>query len=118
MAVVGWANTHRFFPIYHIIMLNPGFLALQKISRFYIGLLCGTYCHLVFGLCSLKVILTSIGIIISKIFELFRFFSLVQVSEFLFGLIWNLQFEGAERAGSEQMELATYDSITLFGVLC
>ena len=43
-----------------------------------------------------------------------RFFALVPVSEFLFGLTWNPQFEGAERAGSGQMGLATYGSVPLF----
>jgi phosphate transport system permease protein len=36
------------------------------------------------------------------------------VTEFLFGLTWNPQFEGAERAGSGQMGLATYGSVPLF----
>ena len=47
-------------------------------------------------------------------FESFWFFSLVPVSEFLFGLTWNPQFEGAERAGSGQMGLTTDGSIPLF----
>ena len=66
------------------------------------------------ALCSLVAILTTIGIIFSVIFESLRFFALVPVSEFLFGLTWNPQFEGAERAGSGQMGLATYGSIPLF----
>ncbi len=48
------------------------------------------------------------------VFESLRFFALVPVSEFLFGLTWNPQFEGAERAGSGQMGLSTYGSVPLF----
>jgi len=59
-------------------------------------------------------ILTTIGIVFSVIFESMRFFALVPVSEFLFGTTWNPQFEGAERAGSGQMGLATYGSVPLF----
>ena len=47
-------------------------------------------------------------------FEALRFFALIPASEFLFGLSWNPQFEGADRAGSGQMGLATYGSIPLF----
>lgn len=59
-------------------------------------------------------ILTTVGIVFSVVFESLRFFALVPVSEFLFGLTWNPQFEGAERAGSGQMGLATYGSVPLF----
>ena len=66
------------------------------------------------GTCSIIAILTTIGIIFSVIFEALRFFALIPASEFLFGLSWNPQFEGADRAGSGQMGLATYGSIPLF----
>ena len=92
-----------------------GFLALHKVSAsFNFALLCGAYCFLVYGY--LFVIsdpdhdwhrnLSNFGS--------FRFFSLVPVSEFLLGLTWNPQFEGAERAGSGQMGLTTDGSIPLF----
>ena len=63
---------------------------------------------------SVIAIMTTIGIVFSVVFESLRFFALVPVSEFLFGLTWNPQFEGAERAGSGQMGLANYGSVPLF----
>ena len=92
-----------------------GFLALLKInadftSRSYVERILTWF----LSICSLIAILTTIGIVFSVIFESFRFFSLIPVSEFLFGVTWNPQFEGAERAGSGQMGLATYGSIPLF----
>ncbi|MEK9979300.1 MAG: phosphate ABC transporter permease subunit PstC, partial [Paracoccaceae bacterium] len=92
-----------------------GFLALRKIgadftSRSYVEKIITWF----LAICSLIAILTTVGIIFSVIFESFRFFALVPVSEFLFGLTWNPQFEGAERAGSGQMGLATYGSVPLF----
>jgi phosphate transport system permease protein len=68
----------------------------------------------ILGASSVIAILTTIGIVFSVVFESMRFFALVPVSEFLFGLTWNPQFEGAERAGSGQMGLATYGSVPLF----
>ncbi len=68
----------------------------------------------ILALISLIAILTTLGIVLSVVFESLRFFSLVPVSEFLFGLTWNPQFEGAERAGSGQMGLAQYGSLPLF----
>lgn len=62
---------------------------------------------------SVIAILTTIGIVFSVIFESLRFFALVPVTDFLFGLTWNPQFEGAERAGSGGGE-AGYGSVPLF----
>ena len=59
-------------------------------------------------------ILTTIGIVLSVAFESIRFFRLVPFDEFVLGLTWNPQFEGAERAGSGQMGLATYGMVPLF----
>ena len=66
------------------------------------------------ALSSVIAILTTIGIIFSVIFESLRFFAIIPASEFLFGLTWNPQFEGAERAGSGQEGLASYGSVPLF----
>jgi phosphate transport system permease protein len=66
------------------------------------------------GLSSIIAILTTIGIVFSVIFESLRFFAIIPASEFLFGLTWNPQFEGAERAGSGQEGLASYGSVPLF----
>ena len=63
---------------------------------------------------SVIAILTTIAIIFSVIFESVRFFALIPYDEFLFGTVWNPQFEGAERAGSGQEGLSQYGAIPLF----
>ncbi len=85
--------------------VNPAFRSRNAVERIVISLLAAS---------SVIAILTTTGIIFSVIFESFRFFTLVPISEFLFGLTWNPQFEGAERAGSGQMGLSTYGSVPLF----
>ena len=85
--------------------LNPSFRSRNAVERILMTVLAAS---------SAIAILTTIGIVFSVIFESLRFFALVPVSEFLFGLTWNPQFEGAERAGSGQMGLATYGSVPLF----
>ena len=62
---------------------------------------------------SLIAIITTIGIVVSVVFESLRFFQLVPVTEFLFNTTWNPQFEGAERAGSGGAN-AVYGSVPLF----
>jgi len=62
---------------------------------------------------SLVAILTTIGIVLSVLFESIRFFKLIPPQDFLFGLEWNPQFEGAERAGSGGGS-ATYGMIPMF----
>ena len=86
-------------------LLNPSFRSRNAVERILMTVLAAS---------SAIAILTTIGIVFSVIFESLRFFALVPVSEFLFGLTWNPQFEGAERAGSGQMGLATYGSVPLF----
>ena len=85
--------------------INPGFRSRTAVERILMIVLAGS---------SAIAIFTTIGIVFSVVFESMRFFALVPVSEFLFGLTWNPQFEGAERAGSGQMGLATYGSVPLF----
>ena len=85
--------------------VNPGFRSRNAVERIIMTILAAS---------SAIAILTTIGIVFSVIFESLRFFALVPVSEFLFGTTWNPQFEGAERAGSGQMGLATYGSVPLF----
>ena len=86
-------------------MVNPDFRSRNAVERIVMAILAAS---------SAVAILTTVGIVFSVIFESMRFFALVPVSEFLFGLTWNPQFEGAERAGSGQMGLATYGSVPLF----
>ena len=86
-------------------MVNADFRSRNAVERIVMAILAAS---------SAIAILTTVGIVFSVIFESMRFFALVPVSEFLFGLTWNPQFEGAERAGSGQMGLATYGSVPLF----
>ena len=58
-------------------------------------------------------ILTTIGIVLSVLFETIRFFQLVPPTDFIFGTEWNPQFEGAERAGSGGGE-AKYGMLPMF----
>lgn len=85
--------------------INPNFRSRNAVERIIVALLAAS---------SVIAILTTVGIIFSVVFESLRFFALVPVSEFLFGITWNPQFEGAERAGSGQMGLSTYGSVPLF----
>ncbi len=64
--------------------------------------------------CSIVAIFTTIGIVFSVIFESIRFFRLIAPLEFLTGLTWNPEFEGAARAGSGQGGISAYGSIPLF----
>ena len=84
--------------------LSPAFRSRNAVERIVMMLLAAS---------SAIAILTTIGIVFSVIFESFRFFALVPVSEFLFGVTWNPQFEGAERAGSAGAT-PEYGSIPLF----
>jgi phosphate transport system permease protein len=58
-------------------------------------------------------ILTTVGIVLSVIFETIRFFQLIPPTDFIFGTEWNPQFEGAERAGSGG-GTATYGMLPMF----
>lgn len=58
-------------------------------------------------------ILTTVGIVMSVLFETVRFFQLIPPTDFLFGTEWNPQFEGAERAGSGG-GTATYGMLPMF----
>ena len=97
LSLIGGMLAHR--------MINPDFRSRNAVERIVMTILAAS---------SAIAILTTIGIVFSVIFESMRFFALVPVSEFLFGTTWNPQFEGAERAGSGQMGLATYGSVPLF----
>ena len=86
-------------------MLNPSFRSRNAVERILMTVLAAS---------SAIAILTTIGIVFSVIFESLRFFALVPATEFLFGTVWNPQFEGAERAGSGQQGLDAYGSVPLF----
>ena len=113
----GWEDTSRLLKnvtvlalsllsgMFAYCMVNPAFRSRNAVERIVMTILAAS---------SAIAILTTIGIVFSVIFESMRFFALVPVSEFLFGTTWNPQFEGAERAGSGQMGLATYGSVPLF----
>ena len=85
--------------------VNPEFRSRNAVERIMLWTL---------ALSSTVAILTTIGIVLSVVFESVRFFQLVPFDEFVLGLTWNPQFEGAERAGSGQMGIATYGMLPLF----
>ncbi|WP_448585526.1 phosphate ABC transporter permease subunit PstC [Thermaurantiacus sp.] len=62
--------------------ISPGFRARTRVESLVIGLLV---------LSSLVAILTTLGIVVSLVFESFRFFQMVPVTEFLFGTQWSPQ---------------------------
>ena len=95
-----------------LIALLGGFLALRRIGvdfrarsgveRWLLGLLLGA---------SLIAILTTLGIVLSLLFESLRFFRLVSPTEFLFGTTWSPQTAiRADQAGSS----GAFGSIPLF----
>lgn len=84
--------------------VNPSFRSRNAVERIIIGILATS---------SVIAILTTIGIVFSVVFESMRFFALVPFQDFLFGTVWNPQFEGAERAGSGG-GMALYGSVPLF----
>lgn len=102
VSVIGLCLITGFFGF---LKLGPDFRSRNAVERIILAILASS---------SAIAILTTIGIVFSVVFESLRFFALVPVTEFLFGLTWNPQFEGAERAGSGQMGLATYGSVPLF----
>lgn len=116
-AYVGWTDTSRNLMTILVVALSlggaayaysrvvPDFRSRNAVESFMLWLLV---------LSSTVAILTTIGIVLSVVFESIRFFRLVPFDEFVFGLTWNPQFEGAERAGSGQMGLATYGMVPLF----
>ncbi len=113
----GWLSTSETIKTFFVISLcfiagffgisriSPDFRSRNAVERIIMGIMAAS---------SAIAIFTTVGIVFSVVFESLRFFALVPVSEFLFGLTWNPQFEGAERAGSGQMGLATYGSVPLF----
>ena len=72
--------------------INPNMRARQSVERIVMWLLIG---------CSCVAILTTLGIVMSLVFEAARFFSKVPVTEFLFGLEWSPQMAlRADQVGS------------------
>ncbi|MCC0068337.1 MAG: phosphate ABC transporter permease subunit PstC [Rhodobacteraceae bacterium] len=70
--------------------VRPEFRARNVSERFVIGLLIGS---------SLIAILTTIGIVVSLLFETLHFFRLYPASEFFFSTVWNPQFRGGSDLG-------------------
>lgn len=115
-AWIGWAATSTTAKSTVVIMLAiaGGLFAYSKISTHFRARN-AVERLLSWGLigASTIAILTTIGIVISVLFETIRFFQLVPPSEFIFGTEWNPQFEGAERAGSGGGE-AKYGMLPMF----
>jgi phosphate transport system permease protein len=49
--------------------------------------------------CSMVAILTTVGIVLSMLFESIHFFSIVPISDFLFGTVWDPRFSAAGSSG-------------------
>jgi len=90
---------------YGFLKINQNFRSRNAVEKIIMTLLAAS---------SAIAIFTTIAIIFSVVFESVRFFALIPIDEFLFGTVWNPQFEGAERAGSGQQGLSQYGSIPLF----
>lgn len=74
-------------------LIAVGFIfSFSKISlAFKARLYCETILRLIFKLAAFLSVLITIGIILSLIFESFRFFNMVNIFDFLFGLHWSPQ---------------------------
>lgn len=115
-AWIGWQNTSTFYKNLTVISLAllGGILGLTQIKPEFRGrngiekILTGALI-----ISSTVAIFTTIAIVLSVIFETIRFFQLVPPQDFLFGLEWNPQFDGAERAGSGG-GTATYGMVPMF----
>ena len=83
---------------------NPDFRSRNGVERIILWILISS---------STVAILTTIGIVLSVLCDSIRFFKLIPPQDFLFGLEWNPQFEGAERAGSGG-GTATYGMVPMF----
>jgi phosphate transport system permease protein len=84
------------------LLISPTFHARIKVENIFKVLLLG---------CSCLAIFTTVGILLSVLFESVRFFQSVPVSEFLFGLDWSPQMAiRAEQVGSS----GAFGSIPLF----
>ena len=82
--------------------VSPGFRARTRVERLTMGMLL---------LASLIAVLTTLGIVLSLLFESLRFFSMVNPVEFLFGLNWSPQTAiRADQAGSS----GAFGAIPLF----
>ncbi len=92
------------FGIYGLIKVSFQFKARKYFEKILLWIL---------GLSSIVAIVTTVGIVFSVLFETIRFFKLIPADAFLFGTVWNPQFEGAERAGSEGAP-AEYGMIPMF----
>ena len=90
---------------YGFLKINQNFRSRNAVEKIIMTLLAAS---------SVIAIFTTLAIIFSVVFESVRFFALIPIDEFLFGTVWNPQFEGAERAGSGQQGLSQYGSIPLF----
>ena len=80
VAGLGWAITR----------IDQGFRARNSVERIVLGLMI---------FCSMIAIATTLGIILSLIFETLSFFRQYSVTEFFFGTVWSPRFEGNSRLG-------------------
>jgi len=93
--------------LYGIRRIEFNFRARHFVEKFIMGLLIA---------CSVVAILTTIGIVLSLIFESIRFFQKVSLFDFLFGYHWSPQnaFEGAGQEASSEDYSRIFGAIPLF----
>ena len=115
-AWIGWADFSRQFMLgtVFLLALALGFVSFGQVkedfqARLYVEKIILLF--LIFSSCI--AIFTTLAIVVSVLFETIRFFQLIPPQDFLFGLEWNPQFEGAERAGSGG-GTATYGMVPMF----
>ncbi len=93
--------------VYGFKQITPAFRTRHRVEKFVLALLAA---------CSLVAILTTVGIILSLIFESIRFFEKVPFFDFLFGYHWSPQnaFEGAGGTSLSDDNSRIFGAIPLF----
>lgn len=93
--------------VYGYQKIAPAFRTRHRVEKFVLALLAG---------CSLVAILTTIGIVLSLIFESIRFFEKVPFFDFLFGYHWSPQnaFESASGTSLSDDNSRIFGAIPLF----
>lgn len=85
--------------------IGPRLRARQFVERFVHAVLIG---------CSVVAILTTIGIVLSLVFESIRFFRRVPLTDFLFGMHWSPQGEFVGAGGEAVVDPNVFGAIPLF----
>lgn len=98
-------NMNASFEIYRaaflvFVSLGTAFLAYSRISPDYRARnVSEAAIKVILVLCSMVAILTTVGIVLSLLFETLHFFRLYPAKDFFFNLVWNPQFRGGSDLG-------------------